>query len=106
MYALHIPAEVAKVMVTPLWNLGDLFYTDGVFELMEHEPFDLGWYLMRHLAGDYGLLYVDELDRERTANARKEGRVFTSLFDLGDEMLKVVTVPSRRRTVVCLSRED
>lgn len=67
---------------------------------------EIGHLLMRHLAGDYGLVSMDQADQERNDACRTEGRNFTSLFDAGEECLKIVTQPAIRSTVVCLARED
>lgn len=106
MYAFHFPADIAKVVISPLWTLGDIFFTNGVSDYIDEFGLDTGYYLMRHLAGDYGLIYDDELDRRTTDEARREGRSFVSMFHLVGCTLKVVTTPSRGRTVACLSCED
>lgn len=106
MYAFSYPANVAKVVVSPLWTLGEILFTDGVVDHMDEFALDIGYFLMRHLAGDYGLLYLDELDRCKNDEARRDGRGFTSLFAVEDCTLKIVTIPSLNRTVVCLARED
>lgn len=106
MYAFHIPEHAAAVMVSRCWDLGDIFITHGASDLIEHGNVEVGLLLMRHWAGDYGLVSEDEQDQRRNTVNRVEGRRFTSLFDAGEACVKVVTQPTLRQTVVCLLRED
>jgi len=106
MYAIHFPENVAKVIVFRCWNLGDIYITAGVVDLLEHEDFVVELPLIRHWAGDYGLVSMDELDHQQNTVNREEGRRFTSLFEVGEDCLKVVTLMVPRRTVVCLTSED
>jgi hypothetical protein len=106
MYAIQIPENVAKVTVSRCWNLGTILITQGASDMLDHENIEVGWLLMRHWAEDYGLVSADEKEHIRTTVNRGEGRPFTSLFDAGEDCLKVVTLPTQTRTVVCLTRED
>ena len=106
MYAIHIPEDVAKVTVSRCWNLGEILFTQGASDAVESQSIEVGLLLMRHWAGDYGLISADEVDHLRNAVNRSEGRQFTSIFNAGEDCLKVVTLPTRKRTVVCLTRED
>ena len=106
MYAIHMPEDVAKVSVSRVWNLGEILFTQGASDVVEDQNIEVGWLLMRHWAGDYGLVSADEADHLRNAANRSEGRQFTSVFDAGEDCLKVVTLPTLKRTVVCLTRED
>lgn len=106
MYAMHLPPDVAKALVTSDWNLGDVFITDRVLDASEDEGLLVEPLLFRHFGGDYGLISEDPVDSRRIVAARLEGRSFTSLFRHGEELVKVVTHPAQSRTVVCLACED
>lgn len=106
MYAVHLPEEVAQISVSRVWNLGSINLTVGAAALIEDGTVELGLLLMRHWAGDYGLVAFDKIDNDRNVEFRNKGGPFASLFDAGDDCVKVVTRPERAMTVVCLSRED
>ena len=106
MFAIHFTEDVAKIVVSKSWNLGSLSFTQGVADLIERGQVSAERLLMRHLAGDYGMVSMDRIDHGRTAASRSEGRVFSSVFEVDGEYIKVVTVPTRRTTVMCTLRED
>lgn len=106
MYALHIPADMTRHMISTAWNLGQVFFTDGAMELADSENFDINVLLLKHLVGDYGLISSDPIDQFRNEESRAAGRPFTSMFELDEHYVKVVTIPELKRTVVCLSIED
>jgi hypothetical protein len=106
MYAFTIPADIARSVVSPLWNLGDICVTEATSEYIQAYGLDTGYYLMRHLAGDYGVVYEHPGDRRRTDEARRVGRTFASVFRLMDRSLNVVTVPLLGQTILGLSTED
>lgn len=106
MYAFTIPADIARSAVSPLWNLGDICVTEATSRYIQTYGLDTGYYLMRHLAGDYGVVYEHADDRRRTDEARRAGRTFASVFRLMDQSLNVVTVPLLGQTIIRLSTED
>ena len=106
MYAIELPEAFANTLVSRCWDLGDIFITQGAADLLDEANIDVRVFLLRHWAGDYGLISEDEIDSQRNQVAREEGRKFFSLFSDEEDCFKVVTVPSLNRTVVCLTRED
>lgn len=104
-----IPQKIISTMNNIDWNLGDVYITDGVAELMELLPEDddyLDRLLRSHLKGDYGLINGDPLDLSRTKKSREAGRTFTSLYQTENECIKIKTLPELKHTVICLVRED
>ena len=106
MYAFHLPEAVIKSITSRLWNLGDVYLTDGVYSAIQDEDFDPNKFLLLHLMGDYGILEHEPSDKRRNQCSREEGRMFLSLYPYRDEYLKVVTQPSLGRTVMCWQSED
>ena len=62
----------------------------------------IGEMLDANFQGDYGLVNDDAMDLARTRHARTEGRPFTGVWQHVNEVIKVVTVPLRHVTTVCL----
>lgn len=108
MFALEFPEDVARIMIGPQWNLGTLCLTRGVADLIDmlgNKP-HLDNSLMRHLAGDYGLISQDSMDHQKTHAARARGLFFKSIYDWERHVIYVATDPIRKITVVCLAAED
>lgn len=109
LYHTEFPESMISSHFVPGWNLGDVYITDGFAKLIEDMPQNselLNDLLTSQFLGDYGLISSDAKDLQRANEARKAGRSFTGAFNVGDECIKVVTHPNRKRTVVCLLRED
>lgn len=106
MYALMLPSWLLQSTVSPLWNLGDVYLTEGVMRCAEDQDLVVELYIKRHFSGDYGHVSTDSWDHARNEEAREDGQYFVSLYPVGEEILKVVTHPEIERTVLCLARED
>lgn len=109
LYHAVFPESVIASMHVPDWNLGEVCVTEGFADLLE-DTLSAGEFfsnlLASQLRGDYGLINSDAADLQRTNQARREGRPFTGIFVAADECIKIVTQPTRQRTVICLMRED
>lgn len=106
MNTIILSQETAKALLGGGWNLGDVRITSGVMNAVEEGKLGVEQLLVRHFAGDYGVINSDPIDLRRTSCARLENRSFTSLYIQGAYCIKVVTHPSLDQTVVCLARED
>jgi hypothetical protein len=102
------PEDLFSMLYVPGWNLGDVRVTDGVQNLCESSigELSIGNLLEAHFRGDYGLVNGDATDIARTRQARTEGRSFTGIWQHGNDIIKIVTIPSHRATTLCLLLED
>lgn len=117
-YEVELPQKFVASAYVSNWDLGDVYMTKGVVELLENmgpleedcededgddEIIEI---LKLHLEGDYGIVRNDAKDFERMSQARREGRAFTGIYPFGGTFVKVVTYPGLVRTVVCSIREN
>jgi hypothetical protein len=108
MFAFELPEEIARITVTPDWNLGSICITQGIADFLDgfaHE-LHLDGSLRRHLAGDYGLVSKHQEDQRRTDEARRRGVQFKSIYEWNEQTVFIATDPRRATTVVCLAEED
>jgi hypothetical protein len=103
------PEDLFAKLYVPGWNLGDVRITDGVQNLCDSNSMgelSIGDLLEAHFRGDYGLVNEDATDIARTRQAKIEGRSFTGIWQFGNDVMKIITIPSHRSTTVCLLLED
>lgn len=101
-YAFILDDEIIQTFI-PNWAFGDVCLTDGAQEIIEAGA-DLDSMLQRIMAGDYGLISIDEADHERTVKARSAGRRFVALFGEAHRAL-YFSMNDYGRTVVCRADE-
>lgn len=106
---LSIPQEVYSSCFVPGWNLGDVQHTSGIADLIDvltEDEFPFDRLMAAHFQGNYGYISNDLSDLKRTQRARMEGRLFTGIWFVRNEMIKIVTNPALGITTVCLASED
>ena len=84
--------------------LGQMLATISVLEVCKFGAIDLGPYIERHLAGDWGDVSTDI--RSSNDRAMKEGKgVLKSVFHPGGRRIWLVTDSARSQTVAMLPHE-
>ena len=89
----------------PLFELGEVYATDGAVETLQALNVDPASLIIRHVLGDWSEL--PEEDQETNKRAIKQGNMILSSYTLPDEQTKIwiITEWDRSATTILLPEE-